>query len=162
MKTAAATLIGFAVLASGAQAHACRGARATAQSILHREVPATLPPGVVVLGATMGPFKGSPLNTSETWARVHIVLKGSFRGRWTRVIAETSCGPLLGAGETGYLIGRMQRRRDGSAILIPIHENLGASPNRPRARRRPQAGPAAPAPQPPDRAPTPALVPPGI
>jgi hypothetical protein len=141
------TLLGFTTLAAVAlprNAAACRG-QTWHQSIFFEAVPSgelfnnALGPSVDLTTATI--LRVTILSTTleKPWlvlgqARVDEVIQGQVDSTTLTIrMMESSCGPWMGAGNQGIVIGTLTRTPTGEAELVPVSEAWGVREKRLKA-----------------------------
>ncbi len=64
-------------------------------------------------------------------ARVEKVLRGEFSEPFVRIaVLPTSCGPIIRAGLSGIVAGRLERDAEGAIVLKPVYGSKYMRQNR--------------------------------
>ncbi|MET0669955.1 MAG: hypothetical protein ABWY66_08150 [Xanthobacteraceae bacterium] len=68
-------------------------------------------------------------------ARVEKMIRGEFNEPFVRIaVLPTSCGPVIRAGLSGIVAGRLERDAEGAVVLKPVWESEYMRQNRLKAR----------------------------
>lgn len=88
--------------------------------LLHASPPTDVDSGDVVLRVTADAYDEDTMVHEFTRARVLDVVRGPPPGAWVEIdVGDTPCNRLFGSGQTGFLIGRPIRSRDGVMRIRP-------------------------------------------